>query len=382
MPERHNAATARRIAVVVQKYGLVGGGEKFVYELTERLARNPRWEMHVFANQWRQGSEAVRFHHVPIIGFPRFLKPLSFAHFANRKIRAASMDLIHTHERIFEADLLTAHGIPHATWVRDIRRKKPSLFDRAASAIEQRLITSDRCRRIMAVSSIVEEKMLAAFPGIDDKIQIIHPGVDTVPYDQLDRQVCRTQIRARFGIPENHHLLLFVGMNFEVKRLDAIIASLANLKKIAPNMPLALLVVGKGDIKHYREMAQRNGIAKEIIFAGVWKENIAPIYMAADLFIMLSAFDTFGIAVIEAMAAGLPVIISPNVGAKDVVSNGKTGYIVEPNHPEDVGKCISLSLMPQRYSRMSLKAQAAIKSLTWTTIAEQVGQQYEALLAR
>lgn len=154
-----NNSRRRRIAVVVQKYGLVGGGEKFVFELTERLALDPRWELHVFANQWRQGSDAVRFHHVPIIGFPRFLKPLSFAYFADRRIRTAGMDLIHTHERIFEADLLTAHGIPHATWVRDVRQKRPSLFDRAAAAVERRLVTSARCRRIMAVSSLVEEKM-------------------------------------------------------------------------------------------------------------------------------------------------------------------------------------------------------------------------------
>ncbi|MBI5895279.1 MAG: glycosyltransferase, partial [Desulfobacterales bacterium] len=98
----HNSKR-RKVAIVVQKYGLVGGGEKFVFELSEHLALDRRWDIHVFANRWRKGSDTIQFHHVPILGFPRFLKPLSFAHYANRRITAAGMDLVHAHERIFNA---------------------------------------------------------------------------------------------------------------------------------------------------------------------------------------------------------------------------------------------------------------------------------------
>ena len=57
--------TVQKIAVVVPKYGLVGGGERFASEITERLARNSHFEIHVFANRWVATPEKITFHKVP-----------------------------------------------------------------------------------------------------------------------------------------------------------------------------------------------------------------------------------------------------------------------------------------------------------------------------
>jgi UDP-glucose:(heptosyl)LPS alpha-1,3-glucosyltransferase len=111
-----------KIGVVIPKYGLVGGGEKFVYEITERLARDPAFEVHVFANRWRVDDSRACFHRVPIITFPRFCSVLSFAWFAGRQIEKVGIDVIHTHERIFEADIFTMHGIPHRLWIKTVRK--------------------------------------------------------------------------------------------------------------------------------------------------------------------------------------------------------------------------------------------------------------------
>ena len=76
-----------RIAVVIPKYGLVGGAETFVFEVCERLALHKEFEIHVFANKWQLGQGRIVFHKVPIIRFPHFLTPISFAYFVNRRIR-------------------------------------------------------------------------------------------------------------------------------------------------------------------------------------------------------------------------------------------------------------------------------------------------------
>ena len=112
-----------KIAVVIPKYGLVGGAEGFAAELTERIARNDRYEIHVFANKWLKATPRILFHKIPIISFPKFLTTLSFAYFIGRKINPLNFDLIHTHERIFQADLFTMHGIPHRIWVAEVRKK-------------------------------------------------------------------------------------------------------------------------------------------------------------------------------------------------------------------------------------------------------------------
>ncbi|MCJ7495576.1 MAG: glycosyltransferase family 4 protein, partial [Deltaproteobacteria bacterium] len=129
-----------KIAVVIPKYGLVGGAEAFAAELTERIARNNRYEIHVFANEWLKESPRILFHKIPIISFPKFLTTVSFAHFAGRKIASMNFDLIHTHERIFQADLFTMHGIPHRIWVTEVRHKNMSLFDVATKWVEKCLV--------------------------------------------------------------------------------------------------------------------------------------------------------------------------------------------------------------------------------------------------
>ena len=363
--------------MVVPRYGRVGGGERFVMALTEQLAAMGGLEMHVFANRWETRSDGVVFHKVPIISFPRFLRPLSFAYFSNRQISKAGMDLIHTHDRILEADLFTAHGLPHTTWIREVRRKRPSLFDLATAWTETRLITSNRCSRILPVSTLVEDKIVAAFPQSAEKIQVLTPGVDTTPYETLDRQKCRARVRQQFGIDQNDRVILFVGMNFEVKGLDAIICALARLKKIAPGMTVKLLVVGKGDEATYKKMAHHKGIEKEIIFTGVWKGEIAPVYLASDLFSMLSVYDTFGLTVLEAMAAGLPVIISHTVGARDIVQEGENGHIVTPAQTEEVSRRMANALDPATNNRMANLARKTAIAHSWHSMAKKVALIYK-----
>jgi len=89
--------TPVKIAVVIPKYGLVGGGEIFALELTERIARLSSYEFHVFANQWKKQSELIQFHKVPIVSFPKYLTTVSFAWFAQQKIKKIGCDLIHSH---------------------------------------------------------------------------------------------------------------------------------------------------------------------------------------------------------------------------------------------------------------------------------------------
>ena len=152
----------KKIAVVIPRFGLVGGAENFVAELTSRIAADPRYDVHVFANRWSEPPPGVSCHRVPMIRFPRTLTTPSFAWFANRAVAGERFDLVHTHDRIYEADLFTMHGIPHRIWVRDVRKKRLSLFDRATIGVEERLAMSPRCRLFLAVSSITREQFLRA----------------------------------------------------------------------------------------------------------------------------------------------------------------------------------------------------------------------------
>ncbi|MDH4284146.1 MAG: glycosyltransferase [Gallionellaceae bacterium] len=379
-PQGHKSTvhcTKKKIAVVVPKYGLVGGGERFASEVTGRLAQNENFEIHVFANRWISNSERIHFHKIPLIRLPRSLNPLFFAWFVKRAIRRMGFDLVHSHHWIFHADIYSAHGVPHAGWVRNVRRRSPSLYDRAVIYIERRLIKGGASSWFLPVSSLAMETFRQEYSALPGKWQIVHPGVDVARFSLPDRNACREEIRKRYGIGENDLLMLFVGMNFEVKGLDTIIAAIAKAKAMKPDAPIRLLVVGRGDARKYGKIAESLGVGGDVIFAGTQHGGLERFYRAADVFVLFSAFDTFGMVVLEAMAAGLPVIVSPNVGAKDLVEQGVNGFVLPDfrNANAAAGRMIEL-LDADRRNVMGAVAQAKASEQTWERLAEKMEKLY------
>lgn len=372
----------RRVAVLVPKYGLVGGAEQFVFQLTERMAARTPYEFHVFANQWKsaEGSRVV-FHKVPMIRFPRFLRPLSFAWFARRLVARERFDLVHAHDRVFGADLISLHGAPHSFWVRDIRRKQPSLFDRAMCLLERRMLAAGGATLFFPTSSIAMETFRREYSPLPGRWQVMHPGVDATRFASPDREKCRAETRARHGIGAADFLLLFVGMNFELKGLDTIIAAVAKVRKQQPAAEIRLLVVGRGDEEKYRGVARSHGVGEAVVFAGTQTGGIERYYRAADALAMLSGFDTFGMVVLEAMAAGLPVVVGPNVGAKDVVEEGVTGFVLPDGRDADTAADRFVQLLDgERLRSMSAAASRSAAGHDWERRVAELAAAYESKL--
>ncbi len=372
----------KRVAVVVPKYGLVGGGERFAAELTERMARTGRYEFHVFANRWDGSPPGIAFHKVPAVRFPRSLRPLAFAWLAGRMIDRGRFDIVHAHERIFRADVFSMHAVPHAAWVRDVRQKRASLFDRATISLERRMMMANAGRSVfLPVSTLAAEALLREYAVDPGRIRVIHPGVDIERFSGPDRAACRSEVRARHGIEESDLLVLFVGMNFEVKGLDLVVAAVAAARRARPGAAIRLLVVGKGDATKYGDLARSLGIGDAVAFAGPRAAGVERYYRAADLFAMPSLFDTFGMAVLEAMAAGLPVVVSPNVGAKDLVVEGTNGFVVPAaGDVEAAARAIAAMAEGEARARLGAEAQRTASRHTWDRAAAAVAAAYDELL--
>ncbi len=372
----------RRIAVVIPKYGLTGGAEGFAAELTERIARDGRYEVHVFANRWTALSERVTFHRVPIIAFPKFLTTISFAWFARRLLARMDFDLVHAQDRIFAADLFTMHGIPHRLWMREIRKKHLRLPDRATAWVEKTLVGNERCRYFLAVSELAKEKFLEVYKKAPPLVEVVSPGVDAERYQHLDRGRCRREIRKYYGIGSTDILLLFVSMNFEVKGLDRLIEALAVLKTGSPGGQFKLLVVGKGNVRKFSRLAGKLNVQDQVIFAGTMeKAQLDQAYLASDIFSIFSSFDTFGMVVLEAMAASLPVVISANVGAKDLVREGSNGFIIEAGADAALiaKKFLELSDAPLR-AQMGAAALQTARRHSWEKAAGRTLEIYDEIL--
>jgi UDP-glucose:(heptosyl)LPS alpha-1,3-glucosyltransferase len=374
-------ADVQKIAVVIPKYGLVGGAEQFASELTEHFAADSKYDMHVFANRWEAKSSRVTFHQTPIISFPKFLTTVSFAWFARRQSRRINFSLIHSHERIFEADIFTLHGIPHRYWVHHIRRKSMSLYDLATARVENHLVYRGHCRKFVAVSRLTKEIFLQEYKIDPDRVAVIHPGVRLTNYMEKDQDNVRRAVRREFGIGPDDPAIVFASMNFEIKGLDDLIYSLARLKPQQENFKL--IVAGKGNIKKYEKMARQAQIADQVIFTGVLtKDKLIRLYSAGDLYAMLSKFDTFGMVVLEAMAARLPVVISSEVGAKDLVEEGQNGFIIVNTSDHDyIASKIKILFDENVRKQMSAAAYQTACQNTWAMMARKYQDIYTDILA-
>jgi len=198
---------------------------------------------------------------------------------------------------------------------------------------------------------------------------------------QKNRHNIRRGIRTELGFSETDLVLVFASMNFEIKGLDEILLSLARLDR---QSGFKMVVAGKGDIKKYEKLAADAGIADRVIFTGVvGKDRLEDFYLAGDAYIMLSKFDTFGMVVLEAMAAGLPVIVSDHVGAKDLVEEGVNGFVVaDASDCELVASRIRLLFDPECRRNMSEAAWATAAQNTWDQTVRKYADLYKEILER
>ena len=258
-----------------------------------------------------------------------------------------------------------------------MRKKGLSLFDRAMVFVERKGLTGPPSPIVLPVSTLVKDELLQSYPVPEERIEVIHPGVDLERFSGLDKARCRKEIRDLHGLNEEDLVILFVGMNFEIKRLGLLIEAISRIsEQEAHNRAVKLLVVGKGKETVYGEMAREYGVGDRVIFAGVTRE-VEKYYIAADMFAMPSVYDTFGMAVLEAMAAGLPVIISQTVGARDLVHDGVEGFVLDdpPTVAQLTRRILFLSNAEHRLKMGHWARERALKH-GWDRVADRMAALY------
>jgi UDP-glucose:(heptosyl)LPS alpha-1,3-glucosyltransferase len=251
-----------------------------------------------------------------------------------------------------------------------------SLYDLSTAWVEKKMVTQGNCQKFIAVSNLTRDIFLQEYDIDQQRVTVIHPGIDLKDYATADKKLIRAAIRKEYGIGSEEPIIVFASMNFEIKGLDAIMLALAKLK--TQQHRFKLLVVGKGNVKKYTQMAREANISENVIFTGMLsKEKLIRLYMAGDVYVMLSKFDTFGMVVLEAMAAGLPVIISSNVGAKDIVREGKNGFIIGDTSDTDyIAAKIALVLDENISRQMAVAAYQTATQNTWSHVVAKYGEIY------
>lgn len=244
--------------------------------------------------------------------------------------------------------------------------------------------------RIIAATLAEKAQLQFLYQADEGKIRIVPPGVDTARFYPIPREEACEAI----GIPSEDRMLLFVGRIEPLKGLDTLMRAIAILREcgVQCHVPHYLAVVG-GDPsasgeKLSDEMARLQALRRElhledlVLFLGKRAQDTLPYYYsAAEVLIMPSHYESFGMVALEAMACGTPVVASQVGGLAFLVQDGLTGYVVPDGDPQALSERLRLLIMDSELrQRMGMQAAAYARQYAWENIVERLLGVYSEVL--
>ncbi len=363
-------------------YPTYGGSGAVATELGLDLARRGH-EAHLisYASPFRlRGfNERVYFHEVDLSGTYPLLEyfPYSLA-LAVKQHEVAireQLDILHVH-----------YAVPHATAAflakqmlapeRDLKVVTTlhgtdiTLVGQESSFFTVTKFSIERSDAVTAVSTFLRDETYHAFGCDGCAIEVIPNFVNPAEYFPTDDAACRTSLA-----PAETKVLMHISNFRPVKRVTDVVRVFAEVRR---RMPAVLVMVGDGPERPEAEAAgQRLGVAGDVRFLG--KVNaVADLLRAADLFLLPSASESFGLSALEAMACGVPVVGTNVGGLPEVVTDGENGALLPLGDVEAMAARALALLEPAAWRR----ARAAAVTRAQTFASDRVVPMYEALYRR
>lgn len=243
----------------------------------------------------------------------------------------------------------------------------------------ERKVAQDVDRVICASEG--EKEMLVSLYGVPaQRIAVVPCGVDTEQFRPMQRR----RVRRVLGLAVDEPLVLFVGRIEPLKGIDVLLRASAQM-----DGRFRLLVVG-GDAKDAERkgeltaLAQGLGVASKVTFLDAVSHDELPLYYnAADVCVVPSYYESFGLVAVEAMACGVPVVASRVGGLKETVQDGQTGYLVPWRCPEPFAERLELLLSNEPLRRsLGREARAAAERFRWSDVAARVEDVYHELVSQ
>jgi D-inositol-3-phosphate glycosyltransferase len=233
------------------------------------------------------------------------------------------------------------------------------------------------CDRVVASTQSEKNVLIDNYSIPAGQISVIPCGVNL----NLFRPFDKTSSRRKLGIGQGQ-VILFVGRLERLKGIDRLIEAVASLKEIHPS----LLIAGedgnrRGEAETLKNLATELGIAERVSFAGLVNyESLVDYYNAADVVAFPSYYESFGLVPLESLACGTPVVTTDVGNLRDIILQGRTGYVIEDNQPlhlaeklrSVLGSCAGL------YDPEGIRA--SIMEYSWQNVATRIAKECEGLI--
>ena len=265
------------------------------------------------------------------------------------------INLIHSHD--YKSDLF-AYLVRHWLWRRHIALISTAhawVMLGLKGEIYRRLdlFLMRRFDHLIAVSKATKSEMLTA--GVpESKISVIHNGIDTKAWSP---EMIGTTLREELNISSSTPVVGYVGRIMPEKDLMSWLKAAALVTKKFPEARFVLVGEGRDDttLHELQTLVSTLEISEHVIFLG-HRYNLLPVYSAFDIFLLSSLREGLPNSILEAMALGLPVVTTDVAGAKELVVDGETGFVVPQKDPEKLAKAVLAILANKKIRRRMSQA--------------------------
>lgn len=338
-----------KLAIVRRRHAAFGGAERFIENVAGEFVKSGH-QLAIVSESWPadagNGIERVT---VPSRGLTRAGKLANFQREVAAVVARGQFDLVQTHERLLTADIFRAGDGVHAAWLARLEAEQGPLRNivRRFSPMH-RLIVATEWRMahetdivFVANSGLVVRELAEWLDLPIQRIRVIENGVDTAkfhPPSASEREIARH----KFGLEGDDPVVAFVGSGFERKGAFNLVDALA-LPQCAS---VRALIVG-----HDRRQAalgeriERLGLTGRVKVLGGVNDPLAA-YQAADMLALPSLYDPMPNAALEALACGLPLLVTADTGIADAVRENRAGAIVTRS-PDDIARGV-VKILAQR----------------------------------
>lgn len=364
-----------------------GGVERSVWELARHLSR--RHSVTVYANEIdTRGLDGVNF----VSLGPQRGSALRLVYF-HRSLRRALLGSCHDHIISFgvggaDADVLWVNSV-HRAWLRESRRSSRDRRARRLSvlrymlprhqvllAMERRYFRRGQPQSIVVVADAAGCDLRRIYGVRADKISVIHNGFSPEEFSPERRSDRRSEARREFGFSDDDLVVLMAANELDRKGFNVLLDAQA----LADEEGLQVLLVGRAapSAAHWDKI-RRYGTAERFKYAGT-ESDMGRVHAAADLFVLPTLYEAFSLAIIEALASGLPVVTSNVPGAADRIIDDVNGRLLtNAGSPAELATVLREAADADRRAAWGKNAPRAVEDLTWEAISKQAERLIEGL---
>jgi len=241
---------------------------------------------------------------------------------------------------------------------------------------ERRLVKN--CHRIITTTEKEKTNLILYYGAAPQRISVIPCGVNLELFYPIDKRLAKQQL----GLDDK--TILYVGRIEPLKGLEQLLKAMAYLHD--GQRPRLIIIGGDENSQHelekLQELSRNLNIQDSVTFMGTVKQEKLPyFYSAADVSIIPSYYESFGLVALESLACGTPVVATDVGEMKNIIRQGRTGYVVADNTPQFLADKITLLLSkPSPDTESTLSTRASVSRYSWSNIAEVVAKECRQVL--